>query len=160
MRHGYIDTSELFICVLCLVWVYSCYFARNRTSLYIDCDALCEREQMRGKNSFHVTLDFPIYRIMCVDCVSWFCVASENANAPTCSDCCIIITMDVTLDLSMCVCVCVCMFWYCGDKRVKSISLDWMEMLYKSAIINVKIISKKPKSVFEHTVLCAVAIPQ
>lgn len=33
-------------------------------------------------------------------------VEGENANATTCFDCCIIITMDVTVDLSV--------FWYCG----------------------------------------------
>lgn len=47
------------------------------------------------------------------------------------------------------------------DKRVKSISLDWMKMLYnKSTIINVKMISKKPKSMFKYIQHDAIAIPK
>lgn len=150
------DTSTLRSC-LCSIWyicvsVCLCRFAQNRTSLYIDCDAVQrESEQMRRKkNSFHVTLDFPIYRIMCVDCVgvrlcASVCVCGKRERQHT--------SMPRLLyHHHGCCCgfeyVYVLVLW---DKRVKSISLDWMKMLYKSAIINVKMISKKPKSVFKHT---------
>ena len=76
------------------------------------------------------------------------CVVSVSASAQACHDCCI--TMDVTVDL--CVCaenVYVLVLW---DKRVKSISLDWMKMLLQIDYYQCQNdIPKKPKSVFKQT---------
>lgn len=67
-----------------------------------------------SKNSFHVTLDFPIYGITHID-------VSELVF----------------------VCVCVMESVCLGvDKCAKSISLDWMKRCTNRAIISVKMISK------------------